>query len=774
MTNKRLYEVAKDYNISSNALLKILRDLKHKPKSHMSVATDDMLRAIRIKFAAEKAALKKEIEQKKNRAKQKARSPQKQPQQKKPQGQTSTRPTQPKETSTRSTQPKAAPKTVTAATKPANKPTQSPATGHQGNFAKKKKKRDKRRRQDSRKVDQVAVVKSYKATMASLGTAKKAKKYKRLSQSDVDEDTSTNKTIDINEFMTIAELAGSLELKPAELIAKCFELGMMATINQRLDLDTIEMLALEYDCNIREKEEIGEEARDTEDENNLTNRAPVVTVMGHVDHGKTSLLDFIRKTNIVGDEAGAITQHIGAYVVKTAGGNITFIDTPGHEAFTAMRARGAQVTDMVILVVAADDGVKPQTIEAIDHARAANVPIIVAINKIDKPAANAETVKQQLAGHNLSPEEWGGKTIMTEISAKTGQGIDNLLEMILLQAEMLDLKADATIRAQGIVIEAELEKGRGPSCTVIVQKGTVKISEPVCAGTFHGRIRVMLGDLDNKLESAGPSVPMRFTGLNGVPQAGDSFMVVKDDQEARLIASKRAQIKREYEIRRGFGRATLENIYAQIKEGQIRELRLIIKADVDGSAEVLSETLGKIGTDEVRTTILHKGVGAVTETDVLLAATSGAVIIGFNVTPDARAREMAAKEKVDIRKYSIIYEVESDIRKALEGMLAPEKREIFGGLAEVREIFKVPKLGAIAGSFVREGTIKRTSNVHITREGIIIHTGGLASLRRFKDDAREVTNGYECGIGIENFNDIKVGDLIEAFEIEEIARKLEQ
>ncbi|MCP4705171.1 MAG: translation initiation factor IF-2, partial [candidate division Zixibacteria bacterium] len=497
------------------------------------------------------------------------------------------------------------------------------------------------------------------------------------------------------------------------------------------------------------------------------------TVMGHVDHGKTSLLDFIRKTNVVGDEAGAITQHIGAYIVKNKGGNITFIDTPGHEAFTAMRARGAQVTDMVVLVVAADDGVKPQTIEAIDHARAANVPIIVAINKIDKPTANVESIKQQLTSHNLSPEEWGGKTIMAEISAKTGQGIDNLLEMILLQAEMLDLKADSTIRGQGIVIEAKLEKGRGPSCTVIIQKGTVRTSDPVCAGTFHGRIRVMLGDTENKLDSVGPSAPMRFTGLNGVPQAGDSFMVVKDDQEARQISTKRAQIKREYEIRRGFGRATLENIYAQIKDGQIKELRLIIKADVDGSAEVLAETLGKIGTDEVRTTILHKGVGAVTESNVLLAATSGAIIIGFNVTPDARAREMAAKEKVDIRKYDIIYEVESDVRKALEGMLAPEEKEVFSGLAEVRQVFKVPKIGAVAGCFVKEGTIKRVNKVHITREGIIIHTGGLVSLRRFKDDAREVTNGYECGIGIENFNDIKVGDLIEAYEIEEIARTLE-
>ena len=761
MAQKRIYEVAKDYKISSNALLKILRELKHTPKSHMSIATDDMLRAIRIKFAAEKAALKKDIEQKKKRSR--PRPPHMHPSKK----------TQ-KQPKTDSTIAKAVSGDNSIAPKPVDINVQRPGIAPQDKFSKKKKKREKRKSREARKGDQKAVVKSYKATMASMGTAKKTKKYKRVLKSEIDEGAAAGKTIDVNEFMTIAELAGKLELKPAELIAKCFEMGMMATINQRLDLDTIEMLALEYGYNIREKEEVGEEARDTEDENNLCKRAPVVTVMGHVDHGKTSLLDFIRKTNVVGDEAGAITQHIGAYVVKTDGGDITFIDTPGHEAFTAMRARGAQVTDMVVLVVAADDGVKPQTIEAIDHARAANVPIIVAINKIDKPTANPESIKQQLANYKLSPEEWGGKTIMTEISAKTGQGIDTLLEMILLQTEILDLKADPTIRGQGVVIEAKLERGRGPSCTVIIQKGTVKTSDPVCAGTYHGRVRVMLSDREKKLDSIGPSVPIKFTGLNGVPQAGDSFMVVKDDQEARQISTKRAQIKREYEIRRGYGRATLENIYAQIKDGQIKELRLIIKADVDGSAEVLADTLSKIGTDEVRTTILHKGVGAITETDVLLATTSGAIIIGFNVTPDARAREMAAKEKVDIRKYDVIYEVESDVRKALEGMLTPEKRETFGGLAEVRQVFKVPKIGVVAGCFVREGTIRRVNNVHITREGIIIYTGELSSLKRFKDDVREVTIGYECGIGLENYNDIKVGDLIEAFEIEEIARKLEQ
>lgn len=737
MAKKRIYEVAKEFKVSSNALVKILQELKFSPKSHMSVATDEMLRAINKKFAAEKEAVKKDIEQKKK---------------------------------TKTDVATTAWEEKTDKRKVDEKLTRIPA-GPAKKYEKKRKK-DKRKKRERRKVDQKAVVKSYKATLATIGGTKRAKKYKRHRPGDI-EDMPEEKIIDVNEFMTIAELARAMNLRPAELIAKCFELGMMASINQRLDMETIEMLALEYDYGIREREEIGEDAREEEKEVNLSSRAPVVTVMGHVDHGKTSLLDYIRKTKVVEGEAGAITQHIGAYVVKTPSGDITFIDTPGHEAFTAMRARGAQVTDMVVLVVAADDGVMPQTIEAIDHARAAGVPILVAINKIDKPSANPELIKQQLAKQNLTPEDWGGKTVMVEISAKTGQNIDQLLEMILLQAEMLDLKSDATIRGQGVIIEANLEKGRGPTCTVIIQKGTFSVGEPVCAGIYCGRVRTMLNDRDKPLEIAGPSVPVRITGLNGVPQAGDSFMIVRDDQEARRISFKRMQVKREHEMRRGFGRATLENIYDQIKEGQMKELRLIIKADVDGSAEVLAETLGKIGTDEVKTTIIHKGVGGITEYDVLLAATSGAIIIGFNVAPDARARETANREKVDVRRYSIIYEVEDDVRKALEGLLSPEVKETFTGTAEIREIFRVPKVGTIAGCIVKEGTIHRSDKVNIIRDGRIIHTGSLSSLKRFKDDVREISSGFECGIGIENYNDIKVGDTIEVFQVVEVARKLE-
>ncbi len=740
MAKKRIYELAKEYKISSNALLKILRELKFDPKSHMSVATDEMLTAIGKKFEAAKEAVKKDIEQRKKPIP--------------PTPKTDRPPEKDKE--------KAGEKSVT-------KLTTAPKKHDRG----KRKKFDKKKKgKDPRRVDQKAVVKSFKATMATIGGSKKTKKYKKSYKDDGTEAVVDENLIEVNEFMTVAELARAMDKKPAELIAECFKLGLMASINQRLDMETIETLSLECGFQIREKEEVGIEAREEEDEEHLVERAPIVTVMGHVDHGKTSLLDYIRETNVVSQEAGAITQHIGAYEVHHPSGRIVFIDTPGHEAFTAMRARGAQVTDIVILVIAADEAVMPQTVEAIDHSRAAGVPIIVAINKIDKPNANVEKIKQELSKQNLMPEEWGGKTIMVEVSAKTGAGIENLLEMIHLQAEMLDLKADPSIRGQGVVIEAKLEKGRGPISTVIIQKGTAFVHDPIVAGSFYGRVRVMLSDRDTPMDKIGPSTPARITGLGGVPQAGDSFVVVKDDSEAREIALKRTQLRREQEMRRGFGRATLEKIYEQIKDGKVRELRLIIKADVDGSSEVLAETLSKIATEEVRTLIIRKGVGTITESDVLLAAASNAIIIGFNISTDGRAREAAALEKVDIRHYSIIYEVEDDIRKALEGMLSPDISEEFVGAAEIRQVFKVPKFGNIAGCFVKEGTIHRTDKVHLVRDGRIIHTGSLSSLKRFKEDVREVANGYECGIAIENYNDIKVGDSIEVFQIKETAKKL--
>ncbi len=742
MAKKRIYEVAKEYKISSNALLKILRELDFTPKSHMSVATEEMLRAIKKKFEAEKEAVKKDIEQKKKPKASKV---------------------EPKRTDVR-TDGREAERRLARLSSALQRPDK--ARGRRKKFDKKKKGKEARR------VDQKAVVKSFKATMASIGGGKRTRKYKRRYKTDGQEAIPVENLIEVNEFMTVAELARAMDMKPAELIAACLRLGMMASINQRLDLETIETLALECGFHITEKEEIGIEAREEESEENLIKRAPVVTVMGHVDHGKTSLLDYIRKSNIVAREAGAITQHIGAYEVAGPSGKTVFIDTPGHEAFTAMRARGAQITDIVVLVVAADEAVMPQTVEAIDHARAAGVPIVVAINKIDKPNANPDMIKQQLAQKNLNPEEWGGKTIMVEVSAKTGQGINDLLEMIQLQADILDLKADPSIRGQGVIVEAELEKGRGSVCTVIIQKGTVEIGDPIVAGNCYGRVRVMLSDRDKQLKKIGPSTPARIIGLGGVPQAGDSFVVLADDHEARGIALKRSQLKREHEIRRGFGRATLEKIYEQIKDGQVKELRLVIKADVDGSAEVLAETLSKIATEEARTVIIHKGVGAVSESDVLLASASNAIIIAFNISPDGRAREAAAREKVDIRQYTIIYEAEDDIRKALEGMLSPDISEEYVGLAEVRDIFRVPRAGVIAGCFVKEGIINRNDKIHLVRDGRIIHTGNVGSLRRFKDDVREVSSGYECGVGIENFNDIKIGDTIEVYKLVETAKKL--
>jgi len=735
MAKKRIYEVAKEYKVSSNALLKILRDLSFEPKSHMSVATEEMIAAIKKKFEVEKAAVRKDIEQKKK--------------------------------------PKQPPKVEKKAEATFDQRLAKLSSALKKHDKGKRKKFDKRKKsKDSRRVDRKAVVKSFRATMASMGTGKKTKKYKKRYRGADKDSIPEENTIEVNEFMTVAELARTMELKPAELIATCFKMGMMASINQRLDMETIETLALECGFHIREKDEIGFEAREEEQEDQLQSRSPVVTIMGHVDHGKTSLLDYIRKTDVAAGEAGAITQHIGAYEVAGPNGKIVFIDTPGHEAFTAMRARGAQITDIVILVVAADDAVMPQTVEAIDHARAAGVPIVVAINKIDKPTANPDQIRQQLTKHNLQSEAWGGKTIMVEVSAKTGQGVDTLLEMIELQSEMLDLKADPLIRGQGVVVEAKLERGRGPVSTVIIQKGHIQVGDPIVAGSFYGHARVMLNDRDKQMKLAGPATPIRLTGLGGVPQAGDSLMVVADDQEAREIAVKRAQLRREQEIRQGFGRVTLDKLYEQIKEGQIKELRLIIKADVDGSTEVLGETLGKIATDEVRTVIIHRGVGAINESDVILAAASNAIIIGFNVTPDGRAREAAAREKIEIKLYSIIYEVEDDIRKALEGMLAPDISEEFVGAAEVRQIFKVPKIGIIAGCFVKDGTIHRSDKVHIVRDGRIVHTGNLCSLKRFKDDVREVASGYECGIGIENYNDLKVSDSIEVYKLVETARKL--
>ncbi len=579
----------------------------------------------------------------------------------------------------------------------------------------------------------------------------------------------------VTEFVSVNDLANLMHVNVADVIKKCIELGIMVSINQRLDKDTITLVADEFGFEISFYQEVTEEEvfEDKVDApETLRRRSPVVTIMGHVDHGKTSLLDYIRRANVVAGESGGITQHIGAYEVTTASGNrITFLDTPGHEAFTAMRARGAKVTDIVVLVVAADDSVMPQTLEAISHAQAAAVPIIIAMNKTDKPDSNPDRIRQQLAEKNILVEEWGGKYQSVELSAKTGKNVDVLLEKIALEADVLDLTANPDRLAWGTIIEAQLDKGKGVTATVLVQKGTLRVGDPFIAGIFSGRVRAMFDERGNRVEAAGPSAPVQLTGLDGFPQAGDTFVVTESDRVAREISLRRQQLKREQDFRQ-IHLVTLDDISQQIKEGQVQELNVIVKGDVDGSVEALSDSLMKIDHKEVKVRVIHKGVGTISESDIILAAASGAVIIGFRVRPNLNARRLAEKEKVDIRAYNIIYDAINDVRQALEGLLAPETKEEITATIDVREVFKVPKVGLIAGCHVQDGKIVRNNKVRLIRDGIQIFEGGLSSLKRFKEDVREVEAGFECGIGLEGFNDVKVGDTIEAFKIVETKRKL--
>ena len=580
----------------------------------------------------------------------------------------------------------------------------------------------------------------------------------------------------IGEAITVKELSEKMGVPSTDVIKKLMEIGIMSTINQVIDpeaaLSVAKKMGIDAEIIGLEKEEITAEEEEADTEG-LVSRTPVVTIMGHVDHGKTSLLDAIRQTNVAAKESGGITQHIGAYEVEVKKGRIVFLDTPGHEAFTAMRARGAQVTDIVVLVVAADDGVMPQTIEAINHAEAAGVPMIVAINKIDKPGANPDKIKQDLAKVNphLLPEEWGGKTIYVSVSAKKKMGIEDLLEMILLQAEIMELKANPLKAAKGVVVESKLDKGRGPVATVLIQKGTLRAGDPIIAGLHFGKVRAMLSDKGAKVKEAGPSTPVEVLGLSGVPQAGDSFMVASDERKARQIALLRTQKQRE----EGLGtrtRVTLEDLYKQINEGVVRELNLVIKADVHGSIQALTDSFEKLGTKDVKIRVIHGAVGGITETDVMLAAASNAVIIGFNVRPTDKASELVAKEQVELKLYTVIYNAIADVKAGLEGLLEPTVVEKIMGKAEVRQIFSIPKMGVIAGCFVLDGIIQRNTDAKLIRDSVIVYQGKIGSLRRFKDDVKEVQAGYECGIGIEKFQDIKVGDIIEPFSLEKIARKL--
>lgn len=624
-----------------------------------------------------------------------------------------------------------------------------------------------------------------RATLAKLsgghkkGSGAKYRREKRQAVSEAQEqqmlqEQEASKTLKVTEFISANDLASLMNVSVNDVISTCLSLGMFVSINQRLDAEAITVIADEFGYDVQftttEEETEVEEVQDTEED--LLPRAPIVTIMGHVDHGKTSLLDYIRKTKVTASEAGGITQHIGAYDVTTKGGNkIAFLDTPGHEAFTAMRARGAKLTDIAIIVVAADDDVMPQTKEAINHAQVAGVPIVIAINKIDKPTANPEKVKESLAKINILVEDWGGKYQCQAISAKSGQGIDELLEKVLLEAEMLNLKANPDRSATGSIIEASLDKGRGYVATVMVQTGTLHIGDVMLAGAHYGRVKAMFDATGGKIKEAGPSTPVQVLGLDGAPQAGEKFSVMESDREARELASKRGQILREQSIRTK-KHITLDEIGRRLAIGNFKQLNVIVKGDVDGSVEALSDSLLKLSTKEIQVAIIHRGVGQISESDVLLASASDAVIVGFQVRPSSSARRVAENEEIEIRLYSIIYDAINDVKAAMEGMLAPEQQEVIVGNAEVRDVFKITKVGTVAGCMVTDGYIKRNNPIRLIRDGIVVYAGKLNSLKRFKDDVGEVKSGYDCGMGIESFNDIQVGDVIESYEMREVKRTL--
>jgi len=579
--------------------------------------------------------------------------------------------------------------------------------------------------------------------------------------------------IEIGEKIVVKELAELMGIEVTALITKIVGLGVMASLNQEIDFKTAQIVAEEFGVEVNQAQ-VDQGLKELDDvidaEGDLQARPPVVTVMGHVDHGKTSLLDAIRQANVTAGEAGGITQHIGAYQVEVNNKKVTFLDTPGHEAFTSMRARGAQATDIAVLVVAADDGVMPQTVEAINHAKAAEVPIIVAINKIDKPDSNPDRVKQELTEHGLVVEEWGGDTISVPVSALKKEGIDNLLEMILLVAEMEELKANPNRSARGIVIEAELDKGRGPVATMLLQKGTLKVGDSLVVGTIYGKVRAMIDDKGTRVKKAGPAFPVEVLGLSDLPEAGDVFQVM-DEKTARALSQKRQAIKREEELNKT-SKISLDDLFSSMAAGEVKELNIVVKGDVQGSIEALSQSLEQISTEEVKVNIIHKGVGAINETDVMLASASNAIIIGFNVRPDTNARKASEKETIDIHTYRVIYEAIDDIKAAMAGLLDPDIIEVSQGQAEVRATFKVPKAGTIAGCYVTDGMVSNRSNVRVVRDGVVVHEAKIDSLKRFKDDVKEVAQGYECGIGLENYNDIKDGDIFEFFTFKEVKREL--
>ncbi|MBN1155300.1 translation initiation factor IF-2 [candidate division KSB1 bacterium] len=668
-----------------------------------------------------------------------------------------------------------------------DQPGQSDEDGSEKKFKKKKKKdhvqepaaevkqekfKKKGKKKKKFKISEEEVEESIRQTLSLMEDGGKGKKRRKRVKAVDDDYEDEEQILKVHEYISVSEFAAQMDLEPSDVIKKCLEYGILASINHRLDEDTIVTIADEFGYKVEIVPEYGSDKFEEQDEEeDAVPRPPVVTIMGHVDHGKTSLLDYIRNSNITESEAGGITQHIGAYEVSVNGRSITFLDTPGHEAFTAMRARGAQATDIVVLIIAADDSVMPQTVEAINHSKAAGVPIIVAINKIDKSNANPEMIKKQLAEHDILVEGWGGKYQCIEISAKFGEGVDKLLDSILLEAEMLELKANPDRLARGVVIESELDKGMGIVATVLVQKGTLKIGDPFISGQYSGRVKSLFNDKGDKTRKAAPSMPVQVLGFSGLPQAGDTFIVLESERDVKQISFNRQQIRREIEQRK-IKHVTLDEISRRIKDGEVKELSIIIKADVDGSSEALSDSLVKLSNNEVAVNIIHKGVGAISESDVLLAMASDAVIIGFHVRPTVKAREIARREKVDIRIYTVIYDAISDVKDALEGLLEPEFEEKNLSVVEVRDIFKVPKVGTVAGCYVVSGKVTRNDKAKLYRDDKLIHDGRITSLKRFKEDVKEVASGFECGMAFENFDDIKVNDIIETYKIEEIKRKL--
>ncbi|MCD6594978.1 translation initiation factor IF-2 [bacterium] len=732
MATKRIYQAAKDFDLTSKALVQLLRDMGFEVKSHMSVFTEKMAESINQRLHKEKEKVKKKEEK--------------------------------KEKIQRAAEVKSE---IGKYKKHKKRRKKKKNKGHDYAVEMRKLEAERRKRREEllKTITKEKVTDSVKKTLAQLSQTKKKKKYHRKAEI-IEEKITDPDILQVHEFLTTQELAKRLDIPPTELVGYCFkELGIMVTLNQRLDFDTISLIAESFEKKIEkispEAEEIIEE--EEEDETKLVQRTPVVTVMGHVDHGKTTLLDYIRKSKVVAGEMGGITQHVGAYTVETEYGVITFIDTPGHRAFTAMRARGAQITDIVVLVVDWKDGVMPQTKEAISHANAAGVPIIIAINKMDLPGASTDKVMQQLSELGLTCDQWGGDTLCVQISAVNGMGIETLIEYIILQAELLELKANPNKPARGVVIEAKLDKGRGPIATVLIRQGTLYKGDSFVVGVHSGKVRNLFDERGKILDNAGLSRPVRIIGIDGVPTAGDSFFVVESEKVANEISSQRRTI-REQQERYRVQKVSLQDFYQKVEDGKQKSLRVILKGDVGGSIEAIADMLAKSGNENIKVDVIHLGVGAITENDILLAAASGGIVIGFNSKPDARAREIAYREKVEIRIYSVIYDIENDIKKALEGMLEPEVHEEYLGNAEILKVFKVSGSGKIAGLMINEGVARKGANVRIIRDGEVIGNGIITDIRRFKDQVKEVIAGLECGIMIDGFKDYQAEDKLEIFE----------